>query len=72
MKKELVKQFEDWVNKNSDPYGKACVDVARRAMEILDEGKNFETHTLIVQADKDIHGESELTGYMAGVIALAI
>lgn len=72
MKKEFIKEFEDWANKNSDSYGKACVDVARRAMEILDECKDFETHALIVQADKAVHGQSELTGYMAGVIASAI
>lgn len=72
MKQELINKFEVWAKDNSDPYGKACVDVARRAMEILDEGKDFETHSLIVQADKDIHGDSELTGYMAGVVASAI
>lgn len=72
MKIELKKEFENWAEKNSDSYGKSCVDVARRAMEILDDGKDFETHSLIVRSDKDVHGESELTGYMAGVVASAI
>lgn len=70
-----IKNKEKWnkfVSKNtSDKYGKCCVDIARRAMEILDEGKDFDPHDIISQAEKDI-GEDGITGFMAGAISLMI
>ena len=66
----IVKK-EDWegcVENNKDPYGKACVDVARRVMELLDEQEEFDTHAIIVQADKDV-GAGGITGFMAGAVA---
>ncbi len=63
----------DWDNQvknNDDPYGKACVDVARRVMEILD-GDNpqgvLDTHALICRADKEAAGG--ITGFMSGCVA---
>ena len=51
---------------NADDYGKACVDVAREVMRLLDErpGK-FDPHQIVCDADK----EDDLTGFMAGCIA---
>jgi len=62
------KKWNSCVEKNDDPYGKACVDVARRAMEILDEGKEFDTHKIICQADSDTK-TGGITGFMAGAVA---
>lgn len=63
------KAWDKWVETNDDAYGKMCVDVARRTMKILDGGGGFDTHRLIIQADEDVHGQSELTGFMAGMVA---
>lgn len=61
------KAWDEWVKNNNDPYGKACVDVARRVMEILDEGKEFDTYSIICQADKEIKAGG-ITGFMAGCV----
>ena len=61
------KVWKDWEEKNTDSYGKCCVDVARRVMEILDEGKEFDTHKIICQANDDIDADS-ITGFMAGCV----
>ena len=63
---------------NNDPYGKACVDVARKVMELLDEdptpihnGYNpdpYTAHGLICKANNDVAGGG-LTGFMAGCVA---
>ena len=62
---------EEWDNAvkvNDEPYGKACVDVARRVMEILDEGNDFDCHEIIYQADRDTK-TGGITGFMAGCVA---
>ncbi len=66
----IIKQedWDSWVEKNKDPYGKCCVDVARKVMEILDGGKEFDTHKIITQADNDIDAGG-ITGFMSGCIA---
>lgn len=65
-------KWNTWVNNNTDPYGKACVDVARRVMELLDEypenDAGYDCHRLICQADKDV-GAGGITGFMAGCAA---
>ena len=61
-------KWDSWVEANQDPYGKCCVDVARRVMEILDEGNEFDTHKIITQADDDIE-DGGITGFMAGAVA---
>ena len=62
------KSWDVWVEKNKDAYSKCCVDVARRVMEILDEEKDFDTHDIICQANKDIKAGG-ITGFMAGCVA---
>lgn len=47
--------WDEYVVKNqSDAYSKCCIDVARRVMEILDEGKEFKPHDIICRADDEI------------------
>lgn len=62
------KQWDSYVEKNKDAYGKACVDVARRVMELLDEKTEFDCHGIICQAD-DESGAGGITGFMAGCVA---
>lgn len=62
-------RWNEYVEVNKDPYGKCCVDVARRVMEILDEGQPIETcHRLICRAD-DETGAGGITGFMASAVA---
>ena len=61
-------KWNTWVEKNQEPYGKACVDTARRVMELLDTEKEFDCHDLICRADKEA-GAGGLTGFMAGVVS---
>lgn len=73
-----LKDWEKAVEVNKDPYGKACVDVARRVMEIMDEDLTpfhegyhpdvHTTHGIICKADKDIDAGG-ITGFMAGCVA---
>ena len=63
------KDWNKWVKNNQDPYGEACIKVARRIMEILDENPgSFDTHTLICHAGKE-SGAGGITGFMAGAVA---
>jgi hypothetical protein len=62
----LWKTFEE-VN-SGDAYGKACVDVARRVMELIDDGREFETNGVVCQADNDVK-TGGITGFMAGCVA---
>lgn len=72
------KLFDEYVQKNQDPYGKCCVNVARRCMEILDEDKTplkngyypdiHTAHGIICKADDDINAGG-ITGFMAGCVA---
>ena len=62
------KEWRSWVSKNKDPYGKCCVDVARRVMEILDKDEPFDPRDIICQAENDI-GAGGITGFMAGCVA---
>ena len=63
---------DDWkkhVDANTDSYGGACVNVARRVMEILDaEPGEFDPHTIICRADKETD-TGGITGFMAGCVA---
>lgn len=65
---------EDWtkfVESNTDPYGKFCVDVARVVMAFLDERPApltaEMTHTLITEGSRRRGGG--LTGFQAGCVA---
>lgn len=54
---------------NTDPYGKCCVDVARKVMEILDtEPGEIDPHKLICRADDETEAGG-ITGFMAGAVA---
>lgn len=70
-----IEKMDGWnkcVENNTDPYGKCCVDVARKVMEILDaEPGEFDCHKLINRAGDEIDA-SGITGYMAGAVALMV
>lgn len=78
MKLKNENYWNECVKKNKDPYGKCCVDVARRVMELLDEDKTplhngyhpdiHTAHGLICKADHDINAGG-ITGFMAGCVA---
>ena len=78
MKLKDKKGWNVYVKTNTDPYGKCCVDVARRVMELLEEDltplhegyhPDINTpHGLICKADTDIDGGG-ITGFMAGCVA---
>jgi hypothetical protein len=78
MKLKNEKAWNEYVEKNQNAYGKCCVDVARRVMELLEEddtplhkGYNPDIHTphgLICKANKDIDAGG-ITGFMAGAVA---
>lgn len=61
-------KWQSWVDNNKDSYGKACVDVAREVMNILDEDKPFDPHRIICDADNKIDAGG-ITGFMAGCVA---
>lgn len=63
--------WDKWVNNNKEPYGKACVDVAREVMRMLDEKQDIDTidtWKLICDADDSIKAGG-ITGFMAGCVA---
>ena len=62
------KEWDECVKVNDDPYGKACVDVARRVREILDKEPEFNCHTIICRAGKEVEAGG-ITGFMAGCVA---
>ncbi len=64
---------ENWQkaqDNNTDPYGNACIKVARRAMEILDQEADLpiDAHALICRADEESNAGG-ITGFMAGAAA---
>ena len=65
---EALKRCED---ANTDPYGKVCVDVARHAMDILDEREVLDNpHDLISEAQNRLpEAERGITGFQSGCIA---
>jgi hypothetical protein len=60
--------WSTWVESNKDSYGEACVNVARRVMELLDKEDKFDTHEIICRADKETK-MGGITGFMAGAVA---
>ncbi len=81
MKLKDEKKWNSYVDKNTDPYGKCCVNVARRVMEILDsdhtplhKGYYPDIHTahgIICKADEDIKSGG-ITGFMASCVATMV
>jgi len=65
---EKEKWAECVKNNARDDHGKPVVDVARRVMEILDEGNPFECHQIICQAREDV-GVDPLSGFQASCLA---
>lgn len=73
-----IKKWKEWEEKNNDPYGKACVDVAREVMVLLDKdntplhnGYHPDIHTshgLICKAKKNVKAGG-ITSFMAGCVA---
>jgi hypothetical protein len=68
MKLKDKKAWNEWVKNNKDPYGAACIKVAKRVMEILDENKEFDVNKIINKADEETKAGG-LTGFMAGCVA---
>lgn len=60
--------WNNQVKINDDPYGGACIKVAKRVMEILDETEVFDPHDIINQADRESKAGG-ITGFMAGSVA---
>ena len=65
------KEYQDWYNKNSDPYGRACFTFAERWAELLEEQINKSDNVMqciIDNADKCSHeADTEgITGFMYG------
>ncbi|MGD8786211.1 MAG: hypothetical protein PVJ60_02210 [Phycisphaerales bacterium] len=59
--------WDNQVKINNDPYGGACIKVARRVMELLDELKEFDPNELINRADHESKAGG-ITGFMAGCV----
>jgi hypothetical protein len=78
MKLKDEANWNKWVENNTDPYGLACINVARRVMEILEEDHtplengyhpNIHTaHGIICKADDEVKAGG-ISGYMASVVA---
>jgi hypothetical protein len=70
--------WKDYLNKNQDGYGGACMKVAGRVMELLDSDPTplhngyypdiYTAHGLICKADDDVHAGG-ITGFMASCVA---
>lgn len=71
IKQELVKEFNEWKEKNNDPYGGCCVAVAEQVMKDFNADTKIDPHKMINDADDKI-GAGGITGYMAGVVASAV
>lgn len=70
-----VDEWNKCIKNNKDPYGKACVDIAREVMRMLDEDPKYQhplvkkdTWQIICDADKSIDAGG-ITGFMAGCVA---
>lgn len=77
MKLKNKKLWEGWVKKNTEPYGRCCVEVAKEAMKLLDKDNTplhsgyypdiHTPHGLICQADENIKAGG-ITGFMADCV----
>lgn len=66
-------EWAKWVEANTDSYGSACVAVALKAMELLDNPKyagDIDPHKLVGDADKAL--KAGITGFMSGCVAQMI
>ena len=71
-----IVKLEKWqklIDANDDPYGKMCVNVARRVMEILDEEEgDFDLYGLIHRAGKEVDASLHIKGFMLGTVATIV
>jgi len=65
-----AKLWREYEAKNTDPYGKCCVNVAREVMRLIDKDANgkLDAYTLINKADDNIKAGG-ITGFMASCAA---
>ena len=59
IKQGLEQEYQEYVEKNKDPYSKACVVAGEKVGQLLDEGKTPQ------EAEEGLRGQ-ELSGFMAG------
>ena len=59
--------WEEYEDKNKDPYGGSCVNVARKVMEFMDEPGTIDAHDLVHRANHAL--DAGITGFMAGCVA---
>lgn len=65
-------EWTNWVERNKEPYGKCCVEVARKVMEFMDEEPGpLNVRELISRSDAVIDGGG-ITGFMAGAVAAMV
>ncbi len=63
-----TEKWKKWKDANTDGYGGACMAVAERVMQLLDDDPgNFDAEKLVHRANKDTDGG--ITGFMAGAVA---
>lgn len=68
MKLKNKELWDQYVEKNNDPYGSACIKVAEEVMKILDNNQEFDAHDIIIQGDNNAK-TGGITGFMAGAVA---
>lgn len=66
IKQNLENEYKGYVEKNSDDYGKCCVDAGERFMKAVDEGKSFE------EAENLAIKDTGMTGFMVGAMMSGI
>ncbi len=65
VKKGLEKEYKDYVKKNQDGYGNACILAGASVGKALSEGKTCK------EAHDGMYG-NDLSGFMAGCVASAV
>ena len=65
--------WQKWQDNNQDLYGGACVKVAKKAMELLDDPKYlFDDPWKLINDADTLSGAGGITGFMAGAAASMI
>lgn len=68
MKLKNKELWDQYVEKNKDPYGGVCIKVAEEVMKILDKAAEFDVDNIINEADNNAN-TGGITGFMAGAVA---
>ena len=66
IKQSLEGEYADYKGKNSDGYGKCCVDAGEKFMNSVDDGKSFE------EAESEAIKGTGMTGFMVGAMMSGI